>query len=46
MNIISDKVISNELLEFIKHKLTDEEHALFAESFYYIYNTIPKKILS
>jgi hypothetical protein len=33
-DIISQKVISNELLEFIKHKLTDEEHALFAESFY------------
>ena len=34
MDIISQKVISNELLDFIKQKLTDEEHALFAESFY------------
>ena len=31
---ISQKVISNELLDFIKQKLTVEEHALFAESFY------------
>ena len=34
MDIISQKIISNELLDFIKQKLTDEEHALFAESFY------------
>jgi hypothetical protein len=34
MDIISDKVISNELLEFIKAKLTDEEQVLFAESFH------------
>jgi len=33
-DIVSQKIISNELLDFIKHKLTDEEHALFAESFY------------
>jgi hypothetical protein len=30
MDIISQKIISNELLDFIKQKLTDEEHALFA----------------